>query len=230
MGARTQSPGRALGTVDLERVSPGRPQVSLSLPVRTAVRTRRARRGGLVRSLRGIRAPSERPPRRRRGDPGNRSARQLGCAGVGPPLPASPRSTGQACVALRANGTTTSPSQPVERRCESTSSLGRRNLTHGLQGGPPPTATGASAPSAPGQRNSPHPSRLPRLKRGSCAPDVDRPYATPFAGVDPRPPPIEDLERQDGQELGPGRPETADPSDFVVLARAPGGVRCSRRS
>ena len=45
---------------------------------------------------------------------------------------------------------------------------------------------GVDAPSAPGQRNSPHPSRLPRLKRGSCAPDVDRPYATPFAGVDPR--------------------------------------------
>ena len=43
----------------------------------------------------------------------------------------------------------------------------------------------ADAPSAPGQRNSPHPSRLPRLKRGSCAPDIDRPYATPFAGVDP---------------------------------------------
>ena len=29
-----------------------------------------------------------------------------------------------------------------EGRCESTSSLGRRDLTHGLQGGPPPTATG----------------------------------------------------------------------------------------
>ena len=48
-----------------------------------------------------------------------------------------------------------------------------------------PVLPGAVAPSAPGQRNSPHPSRLPRLKRGSCAPDVDRPYATPFAEVDP---------------------------------------------
>ena len=33
-------------------------------------------------------------------------------------------------------------------------------------------------------------------------------------GWTPVPPPIEDLERQDGQELGPGRPETADLKRF----------------
>ena len=46
----------------------------------------------------------------------------------------------------------------------------------------------ADAPSAPGRRSSP-PESPSRLKRGSCAPwpsDVDRPYATPFTGVDPR--------------------------------------------
>ena len=40
------------------------------------------------------------------------------------------------------------------------------------------------------RRNSPHPSRLPRLKRGSCAPDVDRPVRNSFQrGWTPVPPP-----------------------------------------
>ena len=45
----------------------------------------------------------------------------------------------------------------------------------------------------------------------------------PCGGGPPFHPRLPTLGRQDGQELGPGRPETADPSDFVVLARAPGG-------
>ena len=45
----------------------------------------------------------------------------------------------------------------------------------------------ADAPSAPGRRNSPHPIASPAQARQlrPWPSDVDRPYATPFAGVDP---------------------------------------------
>ena len=66
----------------------------------------------------------------------------------------------------------------------------------------------AAAPSAPGRRNSPHPIASPAQARQlrPWPSNVDRPYATPFAGGGPPfHPRFADLERQDGQKLGPGR-------------------------
>ena len=78
------------------------------------------------------------PPRRRRGDPGNRSARRLGGAGVGPPLRASPGSTGQACVALRS-----------ERYHDFAKPAGREEVrVHQLAGSPGPD------PRAPGRTSA----------------------------------------------------------------------------
>ena len=80
--------------------SPGATSLGLFLFAQPAC-TPRAPPRALVRWLRGIRAPSARPPRRRRGDLGNRSARRLRGAGVGPPHRAFPESTRTACAALR---------------------------------------------------------------------------------------------------------------------------------
>ena len=57
----------------------------LNGPGRRRDRDRRSPPHELVRSPRGIRSPSARPLRRRRGDLGNRSARRLGDGGVAPP-------------------------------------------------------------------------------------------------------------------------------------------------
>ena len=63
---------------------------------------------------------------------------------------------------------------------------GRRDLTHGLQGGPPPTATGASAPSAPGA-GGPRRVALAELQgggggRGRPGRRPARPWRRPRAG------------------------------------------------
>ena len=73
--------------------------------------------------------------------------------GVGPRTGRSPESTRKACAAL---GSKRSPRlrQPVGG-ARPPSSLGRRDLTHGRPGRIlPPTATGASAPSAPARATS----------------------------------------------------------------------------
>ena len=59
------------------------------------------------------------------------------------------------------------------------------------------SVNGADAPSAPGRRNSSHPIASPAqaMQLRPWPSDVDRPYATPFAGVDPVQHPMPDWGR-----------------------------------
>ena len=108
--------------------------------------------------------------------------------------------------------------RPACRRATSTRWASQQTLNPERAASTPPPALGAAwltpDPSAVDshRQNWYGCTRLPRLKRGSCAPDVDRPYATSFRGGGPPfHPRSADLER-------PARSSSEERADEPCLA------------